>query len=126
VRWMSSFEGIKPFQVNESEHPRINYRQMPLRGLYELTVLVDVLKATLAQVACPVSLVQGSDDPVVVADSVHRIVEYLGEAPVEVKMIDSQRHGIINEDIGDTWATIIASLDAWTDPGGVPGSRAES
>ncbi len=126
VRWMSSFEGIKPFQVNESEHPRINYRQMPLRGLYELTVLVDVLKATLAQVACPVSLVQGSDDPVVVADSVHRIVEHLGEAPVEVKMIDSQRHGIINEDIGDTWATIIASLDAWTDPGGVPGSRAES
>jgi len=84
------------------------------------------LKATLAQVACPVSLVQGSDDPVVVADSVNRIVEYLGEVSVEVKMIDSQRHGIINEDIGDTWATIIASLEAWTDPGGVPGSRPES
>ena len=120
VRWMSSFEGIKPFQVNESEHPQINYREMPLRGLYELTVLVDVLKARLAQIACPVTLVQGSDDPVVVADSVNRIVEYLGEAPVQVKMIESQRHGIINEDIGDTRATIIASLDAWTDPGGRP------
>ena len=120
VRWMSSFEGIKPFQVNESEHPRINYRQMPLRGLYELTVLVDVLKARLARIACPVTLVQGSDDPVVVADSVHRIVEYLGEVPVDVKMIESQRHGIINEDIGDTRATIIASLDAWTDPRGRP------
>jgi esterase/lipase len=117
VRWMSSFEGIKPFQINESEHPRINYRHMPLRGLYELTVLVDVLKAKLAQVACPVTLVQGSDDPVVVADSVNTIVEYLGEVAVKVKMVDSQRHGIINEDIGDTRATIIASLDAWANAG---------
>jgi esterase/lipase len=114
VRWMSSFEGIKPFQVNESEHPQINYRQMPLRGLYELTVLVDVLKAKLARVACPVTLVQGSDDPVVVADSVNTILQYLGEVPVDLKMIDSERHGIINEDIGDTRAAIIASLDAWT------------
>ena len=117
VRWMSSFEGIKPFQINESEHPRINYRHMPLRGLYELTVLVDVLKAKLAQVACPVTLVQGRDDPVVVADSVNTIVEYLGEVAVKVEMIDSQRHGIINEDIGDTRATIIASLDAWANAG---------
>jgi len=114
VRWMSSFEGIKPFQVNESEHPQINYRQMPLRGLYELTVLVDVLKAKLARVACPVTLVQGSDDPVVVADSVNTILQFLVEVPVDLKMIDSERHGIINEDIGGTRAAIIASLDAWT------------
>ena len=117
VRWMSSFEGIKPFQVNESEHPQINYRQMPLRGLYELTVLVDVLKAKLARVACPVTLVQGSDDPVVVADSVNTILQFLGEVPVDLKMINSERHGIINEDIGGTRATIIASLDAWANPG---------
>jgi len=113
VRWMSSFEGIKPFQTNDSEHPRINYRQMPVRGLYELTVLVDVLKASLPQVACPVTLVQGSDDPVVVPDSIDTILEYLDGVPVDWKMIDSQRHGIINEDVGDTRATIVASLNAW-------------
>jgi hypothetical protein len=33
-------------------------------------------------------------------------------------MIDSERHGIINEDIGDTRATIVASLHAWADPAG--------
>ncbi len=118
VRWMSSFEGIKPFQANESEHPHINYRQMPVRGLYELTVLVDVLKASLPQVACPVTLVQGSDDPVVVPDSINAILGYLDGAPVDWKMIDSERHGIINEDIGDTRATIVASLHAWADPAG--------
>jgi esterase/lipase len=115
VRWMSSFEGIKPFQTNDSEHPHINYRQMPVRGLYELTVLVDALKASLPRVACPVTLVQGSDDPVVVPDSVDNIRKYLGDVPVELEMIDSERHGIINEDIGDTRAVIVASLDAWAD-----------
>jgi len=118
VRWVSSFEGIKPFQTNESEHPHINYRQMPVRGLYELTVLVDVLKASLPKVACPVTLVQGSDDPVVVPDSINSILEYLGDVPVELEMVDSERHGIINEDIGGTRATIVASLDAWANPGG--------
>ena len=113
VRWMSSFEGIKPFQSNDSEHTHINYRQMPVRGLYELTVLVEVLKASLPKVACPVTLVQGSDDPVVVPDSINAIVGYLDGVPVDWKMIDSRRHGIINEDIGGTRATIIASLDAW-------------
>ncbi|NCF83583.1 MAG: alpha/beta fold hydrolase [Proteobacteria bacterium] len=126
VRWVSSFEGIKPFQSNESEHPHINYRQMPVRGLYELTVLVDALKASLPQVACPVKLVQGSDDPVVVADSVNSILEHLGDTVVELKMIDSQRHGIINENIGDTRTTIVASLDAWADPGGGPGNSNQS
>lgn len=116
VRWVSSFEGIKPFQVNESEHPHINYRHMPVRGLYELTVLVDALKASLPQVACPVTLLQGSDDPVVVPASAKTILESLGDVPVVMKMIDSQRHGIINEDIGGTRATILASLQSWTDP----------
>jgi esterase/lipase len=118
VRWMSSFEGVKPFQSNESEHPHINYREMPVRGLYELTVLVDALKASLPQVECPVTLIQGSDDPVVVPEGVNAIVELLSDAPVELKIIDSQRHGIINEDIGDTRATVVAALDAWAHPGG--------
>jgi esterase/lipase len=122
VSWMSSFEGVKPFQSNESEHPHINYRQMPVRGLYELTVLVDALKASLQQVACPVTLIQGSDDPVVVPDGIHAIVEGLGEVPVVLEMVDSARHGIINEDIGQTRAAIVASLERWANPVGEPQS----
>ncbi len=113
VRWMSSFEGVKPFQVNESEHPHINYRHMPLRGLYELTVLVDALRASLAQVTCPVKLIQGNEDPVVVPDGIHEVVAGLAHVPVELELIESTRHGIINENIGRTRETIVASLDAW-------------
>jgi pimeloyl-ACP methyl ester carboxylesterase len=89
---------------------------MPVRGLYELTVLVDALKASLPRVACPVMLLQGSDDPVVVPTSAEGILKHLGDVPVLLKMIESDRHGIINEDIGGTRAAIIASLQAWTNP----------
>ena len=126
VRWVSSFEGIKPFQVNESEHPHINYRHMPVRGLYELTLLVDALRKSLPDVTCPVMLLQGTDDPVVVPDSVESIVEGLRETRVDVKMIHSMRHGIINEDIGGTRAAIVAALDAWANPGTARGDQSLS
>lgn len=118
VRWMSSFEGVKPFQPNDSEHPHINYRHMPVRGLYELTVLVDALKDSLPQVACPVTLLQGSDDPVVVPEGINAIADRLAHVPVKLEIVESERHGIINEDIGSTRATITASLDAWAHPAG--------
>ncbi len=58
-------------------------------------------------------LIQATDDPVVVPDGVDDIVAGLGQATVELDMIDAARHGIINEDIGRTRASIVASLDAW-------------
>ena len=47
VRWVSSFEGIMPFRPKESEHPHINYRNMPIRGVYELQRMVDELEEHL-------------------------------------------------------------------------------
>ena len=67
---------------------------------------------------CPVTLVQGSRDPVVVPDGVHAIAEQLADVPVDIEIVESERHGIINEDIGTTRATIVASLDAWAQPAG--------
>ena len=119
VRWVSSFEGIKAFQANESEHPHINYRQMPVRGLYELTLLVDVLKACLPRITCPVTLLQGSHDPVVVPESANAIVKYLDDVSVVLKFIESERHGIINEDVGGTRGAILASLEEWEQPSGL-------
>ena len=36
IEWVSSHEGVMPFRPNESEHPHINYRNIPLRGAIEL------------------------------------------------------------------------------------------
>lgn len=112
VRWVSSFEGIMPFRQNDSEHPNINYRNMPLRGLYELRRMVDDLQTRLEDVQCPVTVIQGTDDPVVEPQSAQLIVERLGSQDKTLTMVASNRHGILNEDVGGTQGTVLAFLDA--------------
>jgi hypothetical protein len=64
VHWLSSYEGIMPFRVSKSEQPHINYRNMPIRGLYELTRLNDYLQKNAREIHCPVAMIQSTDDPV--------------------------------------------------------------
>ena len=100
-----------PFRQNDSEHPNINYRNMPLRGLYELRRMVDDLQTRLEDVQCPVTAIQGTDDPVVEPQSAQLIVERLGSKEKTLTMVPSNRHGILNEDIGGTQGTVLAFLD---------------
>lgn len=107
LRSVSAFDGLKVFSLNESENPHINYRNMPMRGLYELRRLVDAMLARLPQVRCPVCLLQGTRDPVVVPDSIETLRETLQGAAVTVQMIESERHGIVQGDVGKTRDVII-------------------
>jgi len=107
ARRLSWSDGVMPFRVNESEHPDINYRNMPVRGLYELHLLVDELEARLPDVECPVALYQANADPVVVPESVERIAARLAPERTRVTMVESDRHGIVCDDIGGTQAAII-------------------
>lgn len=108
VRWVSSYEGIMPFRASENtEHPEVNYRHMPIRGLYELRRMVDELKDKLPQVRCPVCLLQGDEDPVVVPESISLIHEILGSEEKDMDIIPSKRHGILYDDVGDTHQLII-------------------
>ena len=112
VRWVSSYEGIMPFRASENtEHPEINYRHMPIRGLYELRRMVDELKDQLAHVQCPVRLVQGDKDPVVVPESAGLIHKLLGTEQKELEIIPSERHGILYDDIGATHQLIIEFVE---------------
>ena len=112
VRWASSYEGIMPFRASENtEHPQVNYRHMPIRGLYELRRMVGELKDTLGQVQCPVRLLQGDEDPVVVPESAALIHELLGTQEKELEIISSKRHGILYDDIGATHQLIIDFLN---------------
>lgn len=111
VSWVSSYEGVMPFRTNDSEHPSINYKSMPLRGLFELGLMVDELEARLADVCAPVLLFQGTGDHVVNARSVKIIYNKIGSERKEAVMIPTERHGILNEDIGGVQAQIIAFVE---------------
>ena len=72
VRWVSPADGIKPFQMNESENPHINYLHMPIRGLQELRLLVD--EGQLVKVKEDLYFASG-----VVKDLQQRLVAFLTE-----------------------------------------------
>ena len=110
ARWMPAVEGVMPFRENDSEHPDINYRHVPIRGLYELRALVDELKDRLPEVQCPVMLIQSTEDRIVDPKSAKAIHARLGSENKTLHEVESRRHGILNEDVGGTQETILSFL----------------
>lgn len=111
VRRLSDREGVFPFRQNQSEHPHINYFHIPISALNELRHMIDALEQKLPLVSVPTLILQGSDDQVVDSASANMIAERLTAAPWRrVVMIESRRHGILNEDIGATRSLILEFL----------------
>ncbi|MGQ0659159.1 MAG: alpha/beta fold hydrolase [Chromatiales bacterium] len=119
LKWVSSEEGPFPFRANQSEHPHINYRNMPIRGLYELTRVVDALDEASPAVRCPVTLLHATEDTVVDPKSAQLVYKKLGSAAKTLHMIQSDRHGVINENIGETWRVIDEVLTSLASERGV-------
>jgi len=113
-------EGIFAFRPNPSEHPHINYVHMPIRGLFELGRLVEGLGKRLAHVRCPVLVLQGDRDPVVDSGSAALLFRALGSRDKVLRLVPSDRHGILYEVIVGTWHDVLAfaeRLDAPVAPG---------
>ena len=110
VDWLSSYEGIKPFIENPTEHPTINYRHVPVRSLYQLRLLIESMDGFLPHCKAPVLVLQGDDDPVVSYKSAHEVLAKLGSPKKQLKVISSNRHGILNENIGGTWESVDAFM----------------
>ena len=108
--WLPDYEGLMPFWLNESEHPLINYRNIPVRGLYELKCVVNHLEEVLPLIRCPITLIQADEDQVVDPESLLILDEKLGSAHKKVHWIPSKRHGILNEDTGETQNLIMDFL----------------
>ncbi|WP_020565871.1 alpha/beta fold hydrolase [Methylosarcina fibrata] len=104
VDWVSSFEGIKPFMANVSEHPTINYRHVPVRALYELRLLIQHMDEVLPKIAIPVLIIHGDEDPIVSVKSASEVMNKLGTQEKELRIVHSSRHGILMENIGGTWS----------------------
>ncbi|GJM05426.1 MAG: hypothetical protein DHS20C09_14170 [marine bacterium B5-7] len=107
MRWNSSFEGAVHYRSNNPEHIRVNYRNIPVRGLYELVRMNHVLSHRLDSIHCPCLLMQSTNDPVVVPDSAQILRDGLVNADVDYVEIESDRHGILYEDKGDTHKVIM-------------------
>ena len=112
TEWMSSVEGVKPFVTNDSENPRVNYRHIPVRGLFELQRAVDDVTRHLAEVSCPVSVIHGEDDRIVDSRSADLIMEKLGSVEKKLHMIPTRRHGILHEDAHGTQGIVISFLES--------------
>lgn len=106
VGWVSTFEGVKPFIENEPEHPTINYRNTPVRALYELRLLIAELDELLPQISLPALVVYGDQDPIVSVKGAPIIMDKLGSQHKQIQVIKSQRHGILMENIGGIWRVI--------------------
>jgi esterase/lipase len=106
VDWISSYEGIKPFIENGTEHPLINYRHVPVKSLYELRRLIEALHDFLPIIDIPVLIVQADDDPIVAPKSATEIMDMLTTPQKQLTVINAHRHGILMENIGGTWAAI--------------------
>ena len=107
VEWVSNQEGIVPFRPNETEHPEINYRHMPIRGLYELTRGAAAAKKALPAISCPTLIIQGKEDPVIDPSSAELVFEKIASIDKRLAWVDSKRHGILYENIGGTHQLVL-------------------
>ena len=106
IKWVSSIEGIKPFLENISEHPSINYKNVPVKSLYELRRLNEDIEAHLQDINIPTLIVYADEDPVVDSQSARLIFEKLVTLDKRIITISSQKHGILMENIGGLWKEI--------------------
>ncbi|MCK9397608.1 MAG: alpha/beta fold hydrolase, partial [Methylobacter sp.] len=111
VGWVSAFEGVKPFIDNEPEHPAINYRNMPVRALYELRLLLAQFDELLPQVNMPVLILYGDEDPIVSPKGAPIIMAKLGSKHKQIHAVKSRRHGILMENIDGIWDVIDGFLN---------------
>ncbi len=106
VDWVTSYEGIKPFFENPTEHPTINYQHVPVKSLYQLRLLIENLDDFAPLCSVPTFVLQGDKDPVVSVKSAQEIMNKLTCKNKQLKVIESNRHGILMENIGNTWQSI--------------------
>ncbi|WP_135078235.1 alpha/beta fold hydrolase [Terasakiella sp. SH-1] len=111
AKWLAAQEGVLPYIINESEHPDINYKHIPVRALHELRLLVDEMEQNLHRINCPARLIQGDAEKVVKPESADLLRAQMVATTPEVVMIPSTRHGIVTEDIGGTRQHIIDFIE---------------
>ena len=106
VDWVSAYEGVKPFIENDQEHPLVNYRHVPIKALYELRQLIHDMDEFLPLCTCPILIMYAKDDPVVSVKSAYKVMAAITANNKQLKIINSNQHGILTENSAGTWEMI--------------------
>ena len=104
---MPKLESLVPFRSNKSAYPKTNYASMPVSALNELRYLVQSTKKRIQFIKCPVTIIQATEDPVVNPKAANILFKKLNIKEKVVHMIDTARHGIIYDNIGETHKLLI-------------------
>ncbi|MCU0736293.1 MAG: alpha/beta fold hydrolase [Methylotetracoccus sp.] len=85
VEWVSTYDGVKPFIQNATEHPHINYTHVPVRSLDQLRQLIEHLDGCLPGISIPALIIYGDQDPVVSPKSAAALMDRPGPGGVAEK-----------------------------------------
>ncbi|MEZ5848552.1 MAG: alpha/beta fold hydrolase [Geminicoccaceae bacterium] len=116
--WAASMEGLVPFIPSQTAQPDINYQHIPVRSLIELRHAIRLSYRACAGVRVPALILQGRNDPVVEPKSAELYLARLASPEKELHWIDSDRHGIVLENVGETRSLLHAFVERLDDAGG--------
>jgi len=100
------------FIENDPENKHINYVRNPVRGGYELEMLMRIMEKRLQDVTDPSLIIQASDDPVVDPMSGREIFDKLGTNEKQFLMVKANHHGILRgQGADEVNAKVLTFLD---------------
>lgn len=103
--------GIAQFLDNDTARPDINYRSMPVSAINELKNMMYTAKTRLDGIEIPTTIIQGTEDPVVSPSSGETIHKNISSEEKSLHWIETNRHGLITDDIGDTHKILIEFIE---------------
>lgn len=105
-----ALENSMRYKANKPEHPEVNYQSIPVSALYQLLQLIDEVTKKLEDVRVPCLLLQSTQDPVIEVQSSDLAQKKLTGSQVTLVEIESSKHGILYENVGDTFSEITTFL----------------
>jgi esterase/lipase len=104
--WAPPYEGIKAFIENEPEHPHVNYRNVPVKSLFELRKLIQNSEDLWPKITTPTLILHADSDPVVDVESAEILLDKLGSKEKRLVLVKAAHHGILMDNTEDCWANI--------------------
>ena len=101
----------KEYIDNFPENPQINYNKHYVSSIEQLSLLMDKIKKNLHKIKKPILIIQGKDDPVVNPSSAHEIYEKIESRFKKLKMINSSKHVIVNENTDGLYDYIFSFIN---------------